>query len=73
MARLLREKNHEVIAVARNPEKAGDLKSVGITVIQGDVTDKESMREPMRGCDGVFHIAGWYKLGMRDKTPRAKD
>jgi nucleoside-diphosphate-sugar epimerase len=39
-------------------------------VRQGDVTEKESMREAMRGADGVFHIAGWYKLGVRD--PKAK-
>jgi nucleoside-diphosphate-sugar epimerase len=23
----------------------------------------------MAGADGVFHIAGWYKLGVRDKSP----
>ena len=24
------------------------------------------MREPMRGADGVFHIAAWYKVGADD-------
>lgn len=24
---------------------------------------------PLQGCDGVFHIAGWYKIGVRDKSP----
>jgi len=23
----------------------------------------------MRGVDGVFHAAGWYRVGVRDKTP----
>ncbi len=23
------------------------------------------MREPMRGSDAVFHLAGWYALGIR--------
>lgn len=72
VARLLREKSHEVIAIVRNPDKATDLRSMGVTVVRGDVTDKESMREPMRGCDGVFHIAGWYKIGARDKSPGQK-
>ena len=36
-------------------------------VSAGDVTDKESLRAPMTGVDGVFHIAGWYKVGVRDK------
>ena len=38
----------------------------------GDVTDKESKRAPMRGVDGVFHIAGWYKVGQRDKREGAR-
>jgi nucleoside-diphosphate-sugar epimerase len=25
------------------------------------------MRAPMTGVDGVFHIAGWYKIGVKDK------
>ncbi|MEP7127739.1 MAG: NAD-dependent epimerase/dehydratase family protein [Chitinophagales bacterium] len=36
------------------------------------VTGKESMCEAMRGCDGVFHIAAWYKIEERDKTPGQK-
>jgi nucleoside-diphosphate-sugar epimerase len=68
LAKQLRNAGHEVIAIVRNPDKAGDLKSIGVTVIKGDVTDKESMREAMRGCDGVYHVAGWYKVGAKDKT-----
>jgi nucleoside-diphosphate-sugar epimerase len=36
-------------------------------VVRGDVTDKDSMREAMRGVDGVFHCAGWYKIVERVK------
>lgn len=68
MARLLREKNHEVVAIVRSPDKATELQAIGVTIVKGDVTDKESMREPMRGCDGVFHIAGWYKIGTRNQA-----
>ncbi|MDQ2693136.1 MAG: NAD-dependent epimerase/dehydratase family protein, partial [Chloroflexota bacterium] len=31
-------------------------------------TYKESMREAMQSVDGVFHVAGWYKIGVRDKS-----
>lgn len=68
LARQLREAGHEVIAVVRNPAKAQDLAQLGVTLHQGDVTDKESMRKPMSGVDGVFHVAGWYKVGVRDKS-----
>src|SRR2546428_162479 len=62
VARLLRQGGHEVTAIARDPSKATDLTTIGIDVRSGDVTNKESMRESMEGADGVFHIAGWYKV-----------
>lgn len=68
LARQLREAGHEVIAVVRTPAKAQDLAKLGVTLHQGDVTDKESMRNAMTGVDGVFHVAGWYKVGVRDKS-----
>ena len=68
LARQLREAGHEVIAVVRNPAKAQTLSQLGVTLHQGDVTEKESMRKPMSSVDGVFHVAGWYKVGVRDKS-----
>jgi nucleoside-diphosphate-sugar epimerase len=72
VARQLVEAGHEVVAVVRNPAKASDLKNLGVQIYQGDVTEKESMRGPMTGVDGVFHIAGWYKIGVKDKSEGAK-
>ena len=63
VASQLREAGHEVVAVVRTPAKATELLKLGVTVVQGDVTDKASMKAPMTGVDGVFHIAGWYKVG----------
>src|SRR5688572_19597821 len=68
VARQLVAAGHTVNAVVRTPAKAQDLAALGVRVSAGDVTDKESMRAPMTGVDGVFHIAGWYKLGVRDKS-----
>lgn len=72
VARQLVQDGHRVIAIARDPAKAKDLADLGIAVRKGDVTDKESMRAPMTGMDGVFHIAGWYKIGLRDKSDGVK-
>ncbi len=72
VVRQLVEAGHQVVVVVRNPNKAADLASLGIEIHQGDVTDKESMRAPMLGVDGVFHIAGWYKIGVKDTSEGAK-
>ena len=67
LTRKLRESGHEVHASVRSPEKAKELEAIGVKLFKGDVTDKESMRAAMTGVDGVFHVAGWYKIGTRDK------
>ncbi len=72
LARKLRAAGHEVHASVRNPDKAQDLRAVGVKIFEGDVTAKESMREAMLGVDGVFHVAGWYKIGSRDKSDGEK-
>lgn len=64
----LREAGHEVHASVRNPDKAQDLQDIGVKLFKGDVTDKESMRAAMSGVDGVYHVAGWYKIGTKDKS-----
>ena len=69
LARQLRAAGHEVYASIRDVKKASELKSLGVRLFTGDVTDKESLRAAMQGVDGVYHVAGWYKVGVRDKTP----
>jgi len=63
---------HTVVAVVRSPEKAQALTNLGVEIHQGDITDKASLRAPMTGADGVFHIAAWYKLGARDTSVAEK-
>jgi nucleoside-diphosphate-sugar epimerase len=68
VARRLIEAGHEVIAVVRSKSKAQELARLGVVLAEGDITDKESMRQPMTGVDGIYHIAAWYKIGARDKS-----
>ncbi|HMA33911.1 MAG TPA: NAD-dependent epimerase/dehydratase family protein [Chloroflexia bacterium] len=71
VARQLRAAGHDVVALARHPERAGDLAALGVEVRPGEITDRETLRGPMTGVDGVFHIAGWNHLGVRDTAPAA--
>jgi nucleoside-diphosphate-sugar epimerase len=66
LVRALVARGHEVNAVVRNPAKAQDLAALGVNIQAGDITDKDSMRPPMTGVDGVFHLAAWYKIGVKD-------
>ena len=68
VARQLLAAGHEVIMLARTPAKAQALVALGVKVHAGDITDKESLRTPMTGVGGIFHIAAWYKVGARDTS-----
>src|SRR5438093_4871895 len=68
LTRQLIAAGHAVRAIVRDPERAGPLADRNLELHRGDVTDRESLREPMRGVDGVFHLAAWYKVGARDKS-----
>lgn len=69
VARQLIHAGHAVVAIARDPARATRLTTLGVRVVAGDITDRASLREPMAGVDGVFHLAGWYRIGARDKRP----
>ena len=72
VARQLLAAGHSVNALVRTPAKAAGLAALGAALFAGDITDKDSLREPMTGTDGVFHIAAWYKIGARDKTEASR-
>ncbi len=57
---------HTVHALVRSKQAAAALTGEGLVPFLGDITDRDSMRPGMQGCDVVFHIAAWYKLGGRD-------
>ena len=66
VVRKLLERGDDVVAVVRDPGRARHLSDQGVELVRGDVSDRGSLVEPMRGADGVFHIAGWYKVGVDD-------
>src|SRR5437899_5647824 len=68
VTRQLVHAGHEVVAIARNLPAARDLEAIGVDVRRGDITDPDSLRGPMAGVDGVFHIAGWGKIGLKGRA-----
>lgn len=59
-------RGHKVVALVRAPERATMLKALGVEIHAGDITDRETLKAPMTGVDGVFHVAAWYKVGIKE-------
>jgi nucleoside-diphosphate-sugar epimerase len=69
LIRQLRAAEHEVTTLVRGTTAlpaVANLVSLGCTLAGGSITTPKTLRKPMTGVDGVFHVAGWYKLGVRD-------
>ena len=54
---------HDVFSFSRGDHQA--LKKIGVTHIQGDISKYKSLKEAMKGCEAVFHIAA--KTGIWGK------
>lgn len=67
VVRKLLGRGDDVVAAVRDPGRARHLADQGVELVRGDVADRGSLVAPMRGVDGVFHIAGWYKVGVDDR------
>jgi uncharacterized protein YbjT (DUF2867 family) len=52
----LRTEDRTVRALVRRPEGAGQLRAWGCELVQGDVTDADSLKRALEGCDTVIHL-----------------
>jgi nucleoside-diphosphate-sugar epimerase len=64
LIRSLTQAGHEVAALVRG-EHALDP---GVRVVRGDLFDAAALDRLCGDVDGLFHVAGWYKLGTRDPS-----
>ena len=64
VARKLRARGDDVVALVRTPSKAGVLEEIGCELIPGDLRDDEAIRAGMSTCEAVIHAAAVYKVGI---------
>jgi dihydroflavonol-4-reductase len=67
LVRRLAQTEHRMRCLVRTPSKARLLEELGVEMTLGDVTDKNSVREGMQGCDAVIHVAGLFSWWEKDK------
>ncbi len=71
VARRLRERGDEVVALVRSPAKAAELRELGCELVEGDLSSDDAIRRGVEGCDAVFHVAAVYKVGIPDSEHAA--
>jgi len=64
VASALLERGDEVVALVRDPHRAGHLSAIGAELIESDLSDVARLTEDLRDADGVIHAAGSYRVGI---------
>ena len=64
IADALRERDDDVIALVRDPDRAKRLTAIGATVIADDLGDVRRLVGALGTADAVIHAAGSYRLGI---------
>ena len=65
MRRLL-ETGHDIRAMIRPGSERGNLEGLSVEIIEGDLRDKASVEQAIRGCNALFHLAADYRLWIPD-------
>ena len=60
----LGDRGDEIIALVRDPASAGHLQRSGVTLVQSDLGEPDTLRTTMAGASAVIHAAGSYRVGI---------
>jgi nucleoside-diphosphate-sugar epimerase len=64
VAGALRERDEDVIALVRDPDRARPLTAIGATVIADDLADVRRLVGALSTADALIHAAGSYRVGI---------
>jgi dihydroflavonol-4-reductase len=67
LVRRMAQTEHEMVCLVRKTSGVSTLEEVGATLVTGDVTDKNSLLEGMKGCEAVLHLASIYTFWAPDR------
>jgi dihydroflavonol-4-reductase len=64
VARRLRARGDDVVALARTPERAAALAGLGCELVEGDLADADAIARGLKGADAAIHGAALYEVGL---------
>ena len=67
LVEVLTQKGSRVICLVRHTSQISRLQPLGVSFIEGDITDEQSLPQSLAGIDVVFHIAGLLESSSRPR------
>jgi nucleoside-diphosphate-sugar epimerase len=71
VVRRLLDRGDEVVGLARSDVAATALTRLGALPVRGDITDTATLGQLLTGVDVVFHLAGDYRVGIKESEHEA--
>ena len=68
VVRALLAAHWQVRALVRRGSDRSYLSRLDVELVEGDLTDFDSLVRAAQGCAGLFHVAADYRLGARDPS-----
>ena len=67
LVRCLAGSGHQLVCLARKNSEIRPLQEAGAAIVYGDLSDKESLRQGIQGCDWLVHLAASYTFWQVDR------
>ncbi len=67
LVRRLADTGHQLRCLVRPTSRTAAIEGPHVAFVRGDVTDRASLLEGMRGCDWVVNLANLYEFWHRDR------
>jgi nucleoside-diphosphate-sugar epimerase len=68
LAKRLADEGHTIHALNRSSQKAHLLKHDNILLHEGDITDPASVKNAMKDCEQVYHLAAYARVWAKDPS-----
>jgi dihydroflavonol-4-reductase len=69
VVRQLLARGHEIRALVRPHNDRRNIADLPLELVEGSLQDEASLKEAVRGCQGLFHVAADYRIWV----PRPRD
>jgi dihydroflavonol-4-reductase len=66
VVRLLLAQGHDIRVLVRPDSDRRNFEGLDIEIFEGDLTDIESLKRAVAGCDQLYHLAADYRLWIPD-------
>src|SRR5262249_10307545 len=63
------ERGHQVKALVRPNSDLRSLRGAGFEKVEGDLSNRDRLKQALSGCEWCFHVAATYRLWMRRYAP----